>query len=496
MTKIGLRNIKTAISVFICLLIYFIIILICYAVNKSLSSSFRKATQLYTPFFACLATAYSVSTNREKSHAQGRLRFLSSLIGGVFGLIIVSLYQLTGHDWPFQHISATGNPTSDKAGFFETGFLAGDDFTESDITWEFLASFIIPILLITLATILIIWFCNQIKKKECCFIAVLTLTAVTASLGTNPVIYGPNRILSTMIGIGVALLVNGFRLPYKKNKNASFAFSLDGLIDSNTQELSGYTVYNINHMISHNMDLYLYSTRSPRVLASMLSEINVEKPLICMSGACIYDLKEKKYLSIERIDNDIALKFSNRLNELNINPFVLTIDNDIIHISIKELTNNGQISYASIRRNATYVILDLAKEVATTDIVNYVIVDKKDVILKLREQLEREFSDLIFQVYNSYDNNSSSDEYLYLKVYSKNITNFKSRLNNDKVLYGFGVLDTDTNLLNNVDYSYTTNEACDLLKECAKEVLTNRVEVNRCLYKKALKINRTNKNNK
>lgn len=489
MFKIGMRNIKTAISVFICLAIYFIIIFIAYSINHNYASSFRKATQLYTPFFACLATAYSISTNREKSNAQGRLRLVSSFIGGVFGLIIVALYQLTGREWPFQHISSTGNATYDKAGFFETGWLAGNKFTEEDITFEFLTSFTIPCLLIALSVIAIIWFCNKIKKSECCFIAVLTLTAVTASLGTNPIIYGPNRILSTMIGIIVALLVNSFRLPYKKNKNASFIFSLDGLIDSN-QKLSGFTKYNISHMIEHKMDLYLYTTRSPRVLSSLLTEIEIKNPIVCMCGACTYDFQNKKYTSIEYIDNTISNKFLSKLNELNINPFVLTINDNIIHVSIEKLTNNGQISYVSIKRDHNYVVLDVNKDIPTSNIVSYVIVDKTEHILKLKEELEKEFEDLVFQVYKSYDSYSSNDDYSYLKVYSKNINKFRENLNITKKLYGFGVDDNDSLLFESTDVSYTTSAASDKLKACATEVLTNRVEVNRCLYKKAIRINK------
>lgn len=491
MFKIGMRNIKTAISVFICLAIYFLIILIAYSINGSLSSSFRKATQLYTPFFACLATAYSISTNREKSNAQGRLRLVSSFIGGVFGLIVVALYQVTGHDWPFQHISSTGNATYDKAGFFETGWLSGNTFTEADITFSFLASFIIPCLLIALSVIFIIWFCNKIKRSECCFIAVLTLTAVTASLGTNPIIYGPNRILSTMIGIVVALLVNNFRLPYKKNKNASFIFSLDGLIDRDTQKLSGFTKYNINHMLEHNMDLYLYTTRSPRVLSTLLTDIDIKNPVVCMCGACTYDFKNKKYINIEYINNNTSQELSKYLKEMNINPFVLTIKDDVIHIGIEKLTNNGQISYVSIKRDANYVVLDVNKNISDTNIVSYVIVDETNQILRLKERLENKYKDLVFQVYDSYDNYSTDGKYSYLKVYSKEIEKFREKLSITKRLYGFGVNDNDSELFKICDESYTTTEASKILKNSASQTLVDRVEINRCLFRKAIRINKT-----
>ena len=88
---LGLRNIKTAIAVLICLFIYLALILIFKACNvvstiggntlDGWAGAIRIATECYTPFFACIATAYSMSTDKGKSVEQARLRIVASLIG-------------------------------------------------------------------------------------------------------------------------------------------------------------------------------------------------------------------------------------------------------------------------------------------------------------------------------------------------------------------------------------------------------------------------------
>lgn len=101
MPKIGLRNIKTAISVFICVAIYLAIALFANIFYKSFDKSILLATEMYTPFFACIATAYSVHTDKGKSVAQAKLRLVASIIGGLTGVLIITIYtkivSLIGH---------------------------------------------------------------------------------------------------------------------------------------------------------------------------------------------------------------------------------------------------------------------------------------------------------------------------------------------------------------------------------------------------------------
>ena len=461
MAKVGMRNIKTAISVFICLVIYILLILIIYLFNRNLVNSIKSATQLYTPFFACLATAYSVSTTKEKSLKQGRLRLMASVIGGCFGLLIVALYQLTGHDWPFQHISATGNPTTDSTGLFHTGVFAGDAFDKSNVNFDFLWSFMIPIIITTLAVVLVIWFCNQIKQSQCAFIAVLTLTAVMASLGTNPIIYGPNRILSTVVGIGVAILVNNFKLPRRKNKNSLFIFGIDAIYKKSDDKFGGLNQYVLDNLIQDGANVTIFTTRAPATFKSVLSDAKIDNPIICMSGAAVYDFKKEEYLFTENIDDEVSQKLSLLLDELNVSPFVNFIKDNLQYVYTKSLDNVAEMAYFNNRKNEPYRSFNIIKDIPTTNILYYLVCDTKEKVAQIEDRINNSTlkDDLLLLKFDVYDQTDENYYYQYLKIYSKKVLKLRCLDNyRDKDIFAFGLHENDFILLDNVKYSISSKE--------------------------------------
>lgn len=479
--KIGMRNIKTAISVLICLLIYIIIIFVGYAINKSVSRSVKIATQLYTPFFACLAAAYSVSSNRTKSLGQARLRFLASLIGGLFGLLIVSIYQLTGHEWPFQHISATGNPTYDKTGFFETGWLSGDPFTIDNLTTSFILSFIPPIILSALAVVLVIWFCNIIGKSDCAFIAVLTLTAVMCSLGTNPIVYGPNRILSTMIGIAVALLVNLGRRHILHNDNIRLIFSLDGMYLEDKDKLSGFKLYQLEKLIESGADVTLYTTRTPSTLNSMIRETQINKPVICMSGASVFDFKKKEYLHVNYIDPLTCNKLNTLFDSISVDPFVSKIQYNHHYVYTRTLNTDSKKEYFDAKKDQAYTSFVINNNISNDDIIYYMILDKTEKINKLENEIKKlNLDDIVVLKLDSSERNKNYDGNSYLKIYSKKILDLSYIKNSNKKNYAFVAHKYDYILSNNCDKTFEADLThANLVKDAN--------EINK-LFKKANKV--------
>ncbi len=479
--KIGLRNIKTAISVLICLLIYIVIIFFAYAINKSIPRSAKIATQLYTPFFACLAAAYSVSSNKTKSLGQARLRFLASLIGGLFGLLIVSIYQLTGHEWPFQHISATGNPTYDKTGFFETGWLAGNPFTSDDLTVEFVLSFIPPIILSALAVILVIWFCNVIGKSDCAFIAVLTLTAVMCSLGTNPIVYGPNRILSTMIGIAVALVVNlgGHRI--RHNDKAKLVFSLDGMNLQDNDKLSGYKLYQLEKLIEEGADVTLYTTRTPSTICKMIKETKITTPVICMSGACLYDFSKKEYSHVNYINSNTCKTLNNLFDSLNVCPFISKIEYNHHYVYSKDIETKTKEVYFNSKKDEAYISFHIQKNISFDNTVYYMILDKTEKIDQIEEEIKKLNLDDVFVLkLDSSERNVNYKGNSYLKIYSKSILDLSCLKDYNKKNYAFISHKYDYILANKCDEVYEANLShTNLIKDAN--------EINK-LFKKAIKV--------
>jgi uncharacterized membrane protein YgaE (UPF0421/DUF939 family) len=148
--KIGMRNIKTSVSVFICLLIFEI-------VNRDNS------------FYACIAAIICMQTTLENSFKIGITRTMGTLLGGLFGAIILSI---------------GGSYISDKAFIF----------------------------LIPLSIMLLIELCVSLNRKEAVAISCIVFLSIVISHRARGdyLSHTINRIIDTIIGIIVAVAVNKY----------------------------------------------------------------------------------------------------------------------------------------------------------------------------------------------------------------------------------------------------------------------------------------------
>ena len=168
---IGLRNIKTGLAVFLCLVSYafagFVIdtaLAAGYAVPDFISNLISKDTAIYS----CLTAVVVMGSSVSKSFRSGLSRIIGTVIGGVFGSIYIHL----------------------------GGFI---DFNR--------AAFI----LIPLGLIMLIYFLVLIRENDAVVIAAATylIIVVTIDMGA-PLLFSVNRVLSTAYGIVVSLCVNNF----------------------------------------------------------------------------------------------------------------------------------------------------------------------------------------------------------------------------------------------------------------------------------------------
>lgn len=158
---IGMRNIKTALSVFICVVVFAIM------------------GPQFNPMFAAVAALVCMGNSIENSVEAGWNRILGTIIGGaagVFGIFICNL-----------------------------------------ITLEFTYIAIIPI-----GTVGLIYLCNNLKKPGaiiiCCVVFISLMTTYPQEMGSYALSF--LRLLETGFGVIVAVLVNRFIKVPECNENA------------------------------------------------------------------------------------------------------------------------------------------------------------------------------------------------------------------------------------------------------------------------------------
>ncbi len=174
MKRIGMRNFKTALSVFLCLLFYEFI-------NRD------------NAVLACIAAVICVQNTFEDSMQTGRARVIGTIIGGFTGALVLYIVNT----------------------YFNDNILV----------------FVIP-----LGIILLIQICVTINMKKavviCC--VVYLIVVISKNHEDGYVLYTVHRVLDTSIGIVIALLVNKYvkvpekiKLMFKKHNTGENNISQD-----------------------------------------------------------------------------------------------------------------------------------------------------------------------------------------------------------------------------------------------------------------------------
>lgn len=160
MPTIGLRNIKTALGVFLCILLYDLL-------------------QRPYVFFACISVVICLTNTIESSYQTGKDRMISTVIGGMLGL-------------PFL--------------YFKNLLLTTVKF------------FAVEAVIISIGVILVIYLFNVLGNKGAIINACIVFLSVVINLSDSqqsisPLMYSVDRVIDSAVGIIIALVVNKYFFP-------------------------------------------------------------------------------------------------------------------------------------------------------------------------------------------------------------------------------------------------------------------------------------------
>lgn len=441
--RIGMRIIKTMIAVFLSISVFLILLLIDKARGKELGNvdDTTALYNMYTPFFAGIAAAYTLHRDKKSSYQQAKIRSLGSIIGGIVGMFVIMIVEYIFKT--VLHID-------------ETNFVL-----YKLIEFTIVSIGIVPLICIAVA----------LKQNTAVFISCLTYLSVTISIRNGGMaiwLFASNRILSTLIGIGIALLVSNFALFRRKNKDILFVSSLDNnfLTQGN---MNPYIKYKLNNLYYKDMPLIFATTRTMSTLKNVFDDVDVDIPMVVMNGAAIYHLNKDEYEYVNKID-DVAKKvIEKELLNYDMNAFRYIIDDNMLHCYYKQIKNDGEKAYYNQgRKNRfdNFVKADLLDEL---DIALYIIIDKKDKIDNLYNTLYNSDNSDKYDLI-TYHFDEIEGDYWYLKINSKgsrkeNQINKIKEVNNFNKTIVCGSGKTDIKLIEESYFSICLEKAPEYIKE-------------------------------
>ena len=453
MHRIGQRIIKTSIAVFVSISIHIILLYIDKQLGIDRNLDWHAPSNMYTPFFAGIAAVYATHKDRKSSFQQAKIRSLGSIIGGYFGMgliwlteyFLINIYNLQ-----------------------ETNLIL---YT------------IIQYAIVSLGIIPLIWITVSLKQSTATFITCLTYLSVTISIrnGGMPVLqFATNRVISTLIGVAIALLINNFGKIKKRNKDILFVTSLDDNFFSNKKRFSLYVKYKLNNLYYNDMPLLLSTNKPLSSLEDLFKDLDVSFPVILMNGACVYNFENKEYEDVFNISSESRVSLDNLLKQYNLNAFIHSINDGTMHIYYEKFTNDAQKEFFDKRKRNMYDNFVYATLPSDASALMYTIIDTIESLDPLIDELIKKEKikevDYVLTPYNKINGNYFILEINSRQAQKENIINHIKEKNNYKKVITFGSHVTDLPVMKLSDLSITLETVDPAIQKGADIVIVDNPE--------------------
>ena len=169
----------------------------------------------------------------------------------------------------------------------------------------------------------------SIKKPETSGIAAIVFLCFVINFPyvEQPLIRAANQMADILIGTVVAIGVNTFRLPRRKDRNQVFFVDVHDLVPDPRTGLTPAVLFQLNRLCSDGALICLQIRHAPAFYSAQLRAVQLKLPMIVMDGAALYDLGSASYLRSVNISPHDSKRVREKLESLSLSYFVYTIRN-------------------------------------------------------------------------------------------------------------------------------------------------------------------------
>ena len=148
----------------------------------------------------------------------------------------------------------------------------------------------------------------------------------------QPLIRAANQMADILIGTVVAIGVNTFRLPRRKDRNQVFFVDVHDLVPDPRTGLTPAVLFQLNRLCADRLCadgalICLQIRHAPAFYSAQLRAVQLKLPMIVMDGAALYDLGSASYLRSVNISPHDSKRVREKLESLSLSYFVYTIRN-------------------------------------------------------------------------------------------------------------------------------------------------------------------------
>lgn len=364
---VGKRILKSSFSVLLCYVVYLL----------------RGRNGI--PFYSMLAALWCIRPLIGNTLEMAAQRTLGTITGAVYGLVVLIIKQQ---------------------------FLPQDDLCFELLYYLLVALAIIPIIQTTVA----------LKHQNASYFScVVFLSIVVIHVGDeNPFFFVLNRVIDTMVGIGIGIGINAFHMPAKKQRDILFVSGMDDTLIAQKEQLSTYSKRELNFLIDDGANFTISTMRTPASLQKVLEGIHLHLPIIAMDGAVLYDMNTNQFIKTVIMSPKTSKELKYLMEEYHLHCFANVIVDDCLLIYHEVLENEGEKKVYEALHTSPYRNYIKAPMPEDASVVYYMMIAETEKIQHFYQVLKQQkwHEKLKILCYPSKDYPGFS----YIKIYNKNAT--------------------------------------------------------------------------
>ncbi len=130
------------------------------------------------------------------------------------------------------------------------------------------------------------------------FSAVVYLCIIMVHMDNqSPFLYVLQRLVETLLGIGIGMAVNAIHVPRRHITDTLFVAALDDVLHSESSILPEYSKVELNRLLDEGVRLSVITQHSSASFWQAAGSIRFKMPVILLDGAVMYNPAEKRYLA-------------------------------------------------------------------------------------------------------------------------------------------------------------------------------------------------------
>ncbi|MDO4616566.1 MAG: aromatic acid exporter family protein [Lachnospiraceae bacterium] len=301
---IGHRILKTALAVFICLLIH---------MARGFDSGASES---------CITAIICMQPYAKETRKSAIERLFGTTVGGLWGLIFLLL--------------VTRIPS---------------------LPMHMLAIYV----LISLGVVVAVYSCVVLHISESAALSAIVFICLVINYPkVNPSLAETLISISdTIIGVLVAAIVNTFHIPTRKRTDRIFFLQLHHLAVDRYSAISPYVLTELNRLYDAGARICLETEYAPAFLIGQLQLLHINLPVIVLGGAALYDIRENMYLEVQAIPTMDAYYLYKMIEALGCCGMVFTLrENSMMLFQIGERNAQEEEDYCLMRRSPYRNYLD------------------------------------------------------------------------------------------------------------------------------------------